>query len=156
MQNCLKSTKIIYRRHQNALRIVSSKHLLAASDKNFEIEAYDFEIALKLRSLRWYYYLKKFFSRSILEILISSPVTLNEAGDFILILSRKFVLDIEAFCQRTNKLIVKENVVCTEDYLDGLSLLPLTSYSELTTQQKQPFSWLIRKCYDQLDFCSMK
>ena len=49
------SAKLFENINQNYLstsskRIVSSKHLLAASDKNFEIEAYDFEIELKLRS----------------------------------------------------------------------------------------------------------
>ena len=37
--------------------------------------------------------------------------------------------------------------ICTEDYLDCVSFLPPTSCSELTTQQKQSFSWLSRNLH---------
>ena len=45
------------------------------------------------------------------------------------------VLDVEGFRQRKEKLIVKEFEICTEVYLDCVSFLPPTSYSELITQQ---------------------
>ena len=63
-------------------------------------------------------------------------------------LSSKTVgLDVEGFRHRKEKFIVKELGVCTEDYLDCVSILPPTSYSELTTQQKQSFSWLTRNLH---------
>ena len=49
--------------------------------------------------------------------------------------SKTVVLDVEGFHHRKEKFIVKELGVCTEDYLDCVSFLPPTSYSELTTQQ---------------------
>ena len=56
-------------------------------------------------------------------------------------LSSKTVrLDVEKFCHQVEKFIVKEFGICTEDYLDCVSFLQPTSYSELTTQQKQSFS----------------
>ena len=48
---------------------------------------------------------------------------------------------------RKEKFFVKEFGICTEDYLDCVSFLPPTSYSELTTQQKQSFSWLSRNLH---------
>ena len=59
--------------------------------------------------------------------------------------SKTVVLDVEGF--RKEKIIVKEFGICTEDYLDCVSFLPPTSYSELTTQQKQSFSWLSRNLH---------
>ena len=57
---------------------------------------------------------------------------------FIGMLSCKtVVLDVEGFCRRKEKFIVNELGFYTDDYLDGVSFLPPTSYSELTTQQKQ-------------------
>ena len=61
--------------------------------------------------------------------------------------SKTVVLDVEGFRHRKEKFIVKELGVCTEDYLDCVSFLPPTSYSELTTQQKQSFSWLTRNLH---------
>ena len=52
------------------------------------------------------------------------------------------VLDVEGF--RKEKFIVKEFGICTENYNDCVSFLPPTSYSELTTQKMQSFSWLSR------------
>ena len=63
-------------------------------------------------------------------------------------LSRKMVvLDVEGFRHRKEKFIFKEFGICTEYYFDCLSFLPPTSYSELTTQQKQSFSWLSRNLH---------
>ena len=61
--------------------------------------------------------------------------------------SKTVVLDVEGFRHRKEKFIVKELGVCTEDYLDCVSFLPPTIYSELTTQQKQSFSWLTRNLH---------
>ena len=61
--------------------------------------------------------------------------------------SKTVVLDIEGFRHRKEHFVVKEFGVCTEDYLDCVSFLPPTSYSELTTQQKQSFSWLTRNLH---------
>ena len=61
--------------------------------------------------------------------------------------SKTVVLDVEGFRHRKEKFIVKELGVCTEDYLDCVSFLPPTSYSELTTQQEQSFSWLTRNLH---------
>ena len=58
-----------------------------------------------------------------------------------------FLLDVGGFRHRKEKFNVKEFGICTEDYLDCLSFLPPTSYSELTTQQKQSFSWLSRNLH---------
>ena len=56
--------------------------------------------------------------------------------------SETVVLDFEGFRHRKEKFIVKEFEICTEDYLDCVSFLPPRSYSELSAQQKQSFSWL--------------
>ena len=56
--------------------------------------------------------------------------------------SKTVELDVEGFRHRKEKFIVKELGVCTDDYLDCVSFLTPTSYSELTTQQKQSFGWL--------------
>ena len=61
--------------------------------------------------------------------------------------SKTVVLDVEGFRHRKEKFIVKERGVCTDDYLDCLSFLPPTNYSELTTQQKQSFGWLTRNLH---------
>ena len=61
--------------------------------------------------------------------------------------SKTFVLDVEGFRHRKEKFIFKEFGFCTEDYLDCVSFLPPTSYSELTTQQKQSSSWLSRNLH---------
>ena len=61
--------------------------------------------------------------------------------------SKTLVLDVEGFRHRKEKFIVKELGVCTEDYLDCVSFLPPTSYSELKTQQKQSFSGLTRNLH---------
>ena len=61
--------------------------------------------------------------------------------------SKTVVLDVEGFRHRKEKFIVKELGVCTDDYLDCVSFLPPTSYSELTTQQKQSFGWLTRNLH---------
>ena len=55
--------------------------------------------------------------------------------------SKLVVLDVERFRHRKEIFIVKEFGNGTEDYLDCVSVLPQTSYDELTTQQKQSFSW---------------
>ena len=62
--------------------------------------------------------------------------------------SKTVVLDVEGFRHRKEKFIVKELGVFTDDYLDCVSFLPPTSYSELTTQQKQSFGWLTRNLHD--------
>ena len=62
--------------------------------------------------------------------------------------SKTVVLDVEGFRNRKEKFIVEELGVCTEDYLECVSFLSPTSYSELTTQQKQSFSWLTRNLYN--------
>ena len=54
------------------------------------------------------------------------------------------MLDVEVFRHRKEKFIVIELGVFTEDHLECVSFLPPTSYSELTTRQKQSFSWLTR------------
>ena len=56
--------------------------------------------------------------------------------------SKTVVLDVEGFRHRKEIFIVKELGVCTRDYLDCLSFLPPTSYSDLTFQQKQSFNCL--------------
>ena len=61
--------------------------------------------------------------------------------------SKTVVLDVEGFRHRKEKFIVEEFGICTEDYLDCVSFLPPTSYSELTAQQKQSFSWLSRNLH---------
>ena len=61
--------------------------------------------------------------------------------------SKTVVLDVEGFRHKKEKVIVKEFDVCTEDYFDCVSFLPPTSYSELTTQQKQSFGWLTRNLH---------
>ena len=61
--------------------------------------------------------------------------------------SKTIVLDVEGFRHRKEKFIAKEVGICTEDYLDCVSFLPPTSNSELTTQQKQSFSWLSRNLH---------
>ena len=61
--------------------------------------------------------------------------------------SKTVVLDVEGFRQRKEKLIVEELGVGTEDSLDCVSFIPPTSYSELTTQQKQSFSWLTKNLH---------
>ena len=58
--------------------------------------------------------------------------------------SKTVVLDVEVFHHRKEKFIFKKLGVCTEVFLDCVSFLPPTSYSELTAQQKQSFSWLTR------------
>ena len=62
--------------------------------------------------------------------------------------SKMVVLDVEGFRHRIENFILKEFGICTEDYLDCVSCLPPTSYSELTTQQKQSFSCLSRNLRD--------
>ena len=62
--------------------------------------------------------------------------------------SKTVVLDVEGFRHRKEKFFVKELGVFTNDYLDCVSSLPPTSYSELTTQQKQSFGWLTRNLHD--------
>ena len=57
------------------------------------------------------------------------------------------VLDVEAFASKKKKFYVKEFVICTENYLDCVSFLTPTSYSELTTEQKQSFNWLSRNLH---------
>ena len=57
---------------------------------------------------------------------------------------QKVLLEAEGFRRREEKDIVEEFVVCTQDYHDSLSFLPPPSYSELSTQQIQSFSWLTR------------
>ena len=57
------------------------------------------------------------------------------------------MLDVEGFRHRKEKINFKEPGVCTEEFLDRVSFLPPTSYSDLTTQQKQSFSWLTRKLH---------
>ena len=47
--------------------------------------------------------------------------------------SKTIVSDFEGFLQRKEKYIVEEFGVCTEDYVDCVSFLSPTSYSELTT-----------------------
>ena len=54
--------------------------------------------------------------------------------------SKTVVLCVGRIRQRKEKLIIEEFGICTEDYLDCVSFLPPTSYSELTNQQKQSFS----------------
>ena len=61
--------------------------------------------------------------------------------------SQTVVLDVEGIRHRKEKFIVKEFGICTADYLDCVSFLPPTSYSELTAQQKQSFSWLSRNLH---------
>ena len=61
--------------------------------------------------------------------------------------SKTIGLDVEGLRHRKEKFIVKELGVCTEDYLDCISILHPTSYSELTTQQKQSISWLTRNLH---------
>ena len=61
--------------------------------------------------------------------------------------SKTVVLDVEGIRHRKEKFFVKELGVCTGDYLDCVSFLPPTSYSVLTTQQKQSFSWLTRNLH---------
>ena len=61
--------------------------------------------------------------------------------------SKTVVLHVEGFRHRNKKFIVKELGVCTDDYLDCVSFLPPTSYSELTTQQDQSFGWLTRNLH---------
>ena len=61
--------------------------------------------------------------------------------------SKTVVLYVEGFRHRKEKSIVKEFGNCTEDYLDCVSFLPPTSYSELTTERKQSFSWLSRNLH---------
>ena len=61
--------------------------------------------------------------------------------------SKTVVLDVEGFRHRKEKFIVKEFGICPEDYLDCVSFLPPRSYSELTAQQKQFFSWLSRNLH---------
>ena len=61
--------------------------------------------------------------------------------------SKTVVLDVEGFRHRKEKIIVKEPGFGTDDYLDCVSFLPPTSYSELTTQQKQSFGWLTRNLH---------
>ena len=57
------------------------------------------------------------------------------------------MLSSKTVCHRKEKFIVKEFGICTEDYLDCALFLPPTSYSELTTQQKQFFNWLRRNLH---------
>ena len=52
------------------------------------------------------------------------------------------MLDVEGFRHRKENFIVKELGVCTKDYLECLSFLPPTNYSDLKTQQKQSFNCL--------------
>ena len=61
--------------------------------------------------------------------------------------SKTVVLDVEGFRQGKENLFNKEFGICTEDYLDCVSFSPPTSYSELTTQQRQSFSWLSRNLH---------
>ena len=61
--------------------------------------------------------------------------------------SKTVVLDVEGFRHREEKFIAKELGICTEYYLDCVSFLPPTSYSELTTQQNQSFNWLTRNLH---------
>ena len=61
--------------------------------------------------------------------------------------TKTVVLDVEGFGHRKEKFIVREFEICTEDYLDCVSFLPPKSYIELTTQQKQSFSWLSRNLH---------
>ena len=61
--------------------------------------------------------------------------------------SKTVVLDVEGFRHRKEKIIVKKLGVCTEDYLDCVIILPQTSYSELTTQQKKSFNCLTRNLH---------
>ena len=61
--------------------------------------------------------------------------------------SKTVVLDVEGFRHIKENLIVKVFGVCIKDYLDCVSFLPPTIYNELTTQQKQSFSWLTRNLH---------
>ena len=64
-----------------------------------------------------------------------------------MLISKTVVLDVEGFRHRKEKFTVKELGVYTDNYLDYVSFLPATSYSELTTQQKQSFGWLTRSLH---------
>ena len=61
--------------------------------------------------------------------------------------SKTVVLDVEGFRHRKEIFLFKEFGFCTEDYLDCVSFLSPTSYTELTAQQKQSFSWLSRNLH---------
>ena len=61
--------------------------------------------------------------------------------------SKTVVLEAEGFRHRKEKFIVKELGVCTDDYLTACHFYLPTSYSELTTQQKQSFGWLTRNLH---------
>ena len=61
--------------------------------------------------------------------------------------SKRVGLDVEGFSHRKENFIVKELGLCNKDYLDCMSFLPPTSHRELTSQQKQSFSWLTRNLH---------
>ena len=86
------------------------------------------------------------FVRNIVLLIYKGFSSVNFS--FIGMLSSKtVVLDVEGFRHRKEKFIVKELGVCIDDYLDYVSFLLPTSYSELTTQQKQSFGWLTRNLH---------
>ena len=58
--------------------------------------------------------------------------------------SKTKVVFLDQFYRRTEDFIVKDIGSCTEDCLDCVSFLSPTSYSELTTHQKQSLIWLTR------------
>ena len=59
--------------------------------------------------------------------------------------SKTVVLDVEGFRHRTKNVLLKNLVFAPRSmYLDCVSFFSPTSISELTTQQKQSFSWLTR------------
>ena len=61
--------------------------------------------------------------------------------------SKTVVLEVKRFRDRKEKFIFKELAIFSEDNLDCLLFLTPTSYTELTTQQKQSFSWLTRNLH---------
>ena len=58
--------------------------------------------------------------------------------------SRTVVLDAERYRHKKEKIVVNEFGICTENYLDCVSFLPPTGYSELTTQQSQSSNCMSR------------
>ena len=61
--------------------------------------------------------------------------------------SKTVVLDVEGLLHRKETFVVKEFYIYIRDYLDCVSFLPQTSYSELTTRKNQFFKWLTRNLH---------
>ena len=77
---------------------------------------------------------------NLLFVILSSPLkNLSFVG---MLSSKTVVLDLEGYCHRKEKFIVKEIGVCTEDYNGCVLFSPPSNFTDLTNPQKISINWL--------------